>query len=253
MPQPLTYQHTFPNGLTLLLEPMPHVRSAGFSFLVPAGCRHDPPGKAGLAAVLAELITRGAGKRDSRALSEALDRLGLDRSESTGIINMHFSGSLLARNLPAALEVYADILRRPHLPADELEAAQALVMQEIQALEDDPQQKVMIELRKHYYPDPLGRDHRGTIDDVQALTIDDVKAHAARLFHSGGMALAVAGDVQWEPLREQVAQLFGDCEPLARQPESFPPGQPHGGHLAKDLEQTQIALAYPSVPISDAD
>src|SRR5262245_6440006 len=168
MPQPLTYQHTFPNGLTLLLEPMPHVRSAAFGFLVPAGCRHDSPGKAGLSTVLSELITRGAGERDSRALSDALDRLGLDRSESTGIINMHFSGSLLARNLPAALELYADILRRPHLPEDELEAAQALVVQEIQSLEDEPQQKVMVELRKRYYPDPLGRDHRGTIEGVEA-------------------------------------------------------------------------------------
>src|SRR5262245_34894002 len=233
MPQPLTYQHTFPNGLTLLLEPMPHVRSAGFSFLVPAGCRHDPPGKAGLAAVLAELITRGAGKRDSRALSEALDRLGLDRSEGTAIINMHFSGSLLARNLPAALDVYADILRRPHLPEDELEAAQALVAQEIQALEDEPQSKVMVELRKRYYPDPLGRDYRGTVEEVEGLTIDDVRAQHARLFHPGGMALAIAGDVHWEPLRDQVARLFGDWQPRDREPEVFPAGRPQGGHLAK--------------------
>src|SRR5262249_42696653 len=124
---------------------MPHVRSAAFSFLIPAGCRHDPPEKAGLATVLAELMTRGAGQRDSRDLPDALDGLGLDRSESAGIINMHFSGSLLARTLPAALELYADILRRPRLPAEELEAAQALVVQEIQSLEDEPQQKVMVE------------------------------------------------------------------------------------------------------------
>jgi predicted Zn-dependent peptidase len=249
----VTQQHTFPNGLTLLLEPMPHVRSAAFSFLMPAGCRHDPPGKAGLATVLAELITRGAGNRDSRELSDALDRLGLDRSESSGIINMHFSGSLLARNLPEVLEIYADILRRPHLPGEELEAAQALVVQQIQSLEDEPQSKVMVELRRRYYPDPLGRDHRGTIEGVQALTIEDVNAQHAQLFHPRGMALAVAGDVQWDSLREQVARLFGDWQPRERSPEDFPAGSPTGGHLTKDLEQTQIALAYPSVPIRDPD
>jgi predicted Zn-dependent peptidase len=67
------------------------------------------------------------------------------------------------------------------------------------------------------------------------------------------MALSVAGDVQWEPLREQVARLFGDWEPRDRTPENFPSGDPKSDHLTKDLEQTQIALAYPSVPISHPD
>jgi predicted Zn-dependent peptidase len=249
----MIYQHVFPNGLTLLLEPMPHVRSAAFGFLVPAGCRHDPAGKFGLAAVLSDLITRGAGQRDSRQLSNELDRLGLDRSESTGVINMSFAGSLLARHLPAALELYADILRRPRLPEDELPAAQAAAVQQIQSIEDEPQHKVLIELHKRYYPDPLGRDHRGMVDGVEGLTIDDIRRQHGKLFHPRGVVLAVAGDVRWEPLREQAAHLFGDWEPRERAQESFPTGGPRSGHLAKDLEQTQIALAYPSVPMGNPD
>ena len=121
MPQDV-YHHTFPNGLTLLAERMEHVRSAALNFLVPAGCVYDPPEHAGIASVLSDLITRGAGKRDSRALSLALDNLGLDRDESVGAINMRFWGSTLSRNAPAALEIFADIVRRPHLPEEELEA-----------------------------------------------------------------------------------------------------------------------------------
>ena len=75
MPQDVQH-HTFPNGLTLLAERMEHVRSAAFLFLVPAGCVYDPPEHLGLASVLADLITRGAGARDSRALTTALDNLG---------------------------------------------------------------------------------------------------------------------------------------------------------------------------------
>src|ERR1700726_128864 len=81
------FHHTFPNGLTLLAERMEHVRSAALNFLVPSGCVYDPPAHRGVASVLAELITRGAGKRDSRELSLALDNLGLDRDESVG--SMH--------------------------------------------------------------------------------------------------------------------------------------------------------------------
>src|SRR5262245_46561134 len=103
---------------------MEHVRSAALYFLVPAGCAYDPADQPGLGGVLADLITRGAGSRDSHALTMALDNLGLDRSESVGVLHTRFWGTTVARNLPAALEIYADILRRPHLPDDELEPVQ---------------------------------------------------------------------------------------------------------------------------------
>ena len=111
MPQDV-YHHTFDNGLTLLAERMDHVRSASLNFLVPAGCVYDPENEIGLASVLSEMITRGAGDRDSRALSLALDNLGVDRDESVGGLHMHFWGATLARNLPAAL----DLVRRSEGP-----------------------------------------------------------------------------------------------------------------------------------------
>src|SRR6266480_2837128 len=74
------YQQTFPNGLTLLLERMDHVRSAAVNFLVPAGCVYDPPGQLGLVSISSDMITRGAGDRDSRGLTLAMDSLGLDHS-----------------------------------------------------------------------------------------------------------------------------------------------------------------------------
>src|SRR6202171_930446 len=120
---------------------MDHVRSAALNFLVPAGCVYDPPENLGMASVLAEMIVRGAGERNSRELTLALDNLGLDRDESVGSLHMRFWGATLARNLPAALEIYADILRRPHLPEDQIDAVKALALQELQSIEDEPKQK----------------------------------------------------------------------------------------------------------------
>ena len=247
------HQHTLANGLTLLAERMPHVRSAAFSFMVPAGCVYDPPERLGLASVLMELITRGAGNRDSRQVSEALDGLGLDRSESAGAMNVHFSGATLSRNLPAALEVYADIVRRPHLPEDELEPVKALAMQDIQSLEDEPQHRVMVELSKRHYPDPLGRDRRGTAEGVSAIGIDDLRAHHARFFQPKGAILAVAGDIQWGPLRDRIEQLFGDWKPQEPPALKVAASVKGSEHIDKDIDQTQISLAFPSVPIGDPD
>jgi len=240
--------HTFPNGLTMLAERMDHVRSAALNFLVPAGCVYDPPKKIGLASIVAELITRGAGARDSRALSLALDNLGLDRDESVGQFHLRFWGSTLARNLLPALEIYADILRRPHLPAAELEAAQALAFQDLQALADDPRQLVLVELRRRYWPHPLGQDRRGTPQTLAAITPADVRRQFEARFNPHGTILSVAGNIDWKQLKDHVERLFGDWSGNGAKPPPIKDPVGGRGHIKKDTTQTQIAIAYPSVP-----
>jgi predicted Zn-dependent peptidase len=247
------YRHTLSNGLTLLAERMEHVRSAALNFLIPAGCVYDPPNRLGIGAVLTDMMTRGAGQLDSRELTLALDNLGLDRSESVGTLHARFWGATVAVNLPTALERYADILRRPHLPFDELEAVQALALQDLRGLEDEPKAKAMLELRRHHYPVPLSNDHRGTVEGISAITIEDVEAHHDRYFRPKGAILSVAGNIDWEPLREQVEGLFGDWEGGGETHLTLGPQPPRRDHLTKELEQTQIAVAYASVPVVDPD
>ncbi len=248
--------HVFPNGLTLLAERLPHVRSAAFSFMVRAGGAYETPERLGLSGLLTDMITRGAGERDSREFSDALDNLGVDRSESTGVINLHFGGVTLARNLAPALQCYADMLQRPHFPAEELEAVQALALQDIQNLEDEPQSKVMVELRKSYYPDPLGRDQRGTKAGIEGSTIEDVQSHYSKHFRPANTILAIAGDIHWETLLRDVEKHFGQWADQSPTPYPIAPltgRKPKYIHLSKDLDQTQIAMIFPSVPLVHPD
>jgi predicted Zn-dependent peptidase len=247
------YQHTFANGLTLLAERMEHVRSAALNFLIPAGCAYDPPEQLGIASVVADMMTRGAGSRDSRELTLALDNLGLDRSESVGVMHTRFWAATVARNLPAALELYADILCRPHLPKEEIDAVKALALQDLLSLEDEPRSKALVELRKHNYPAPLSNDHRGKAECIEGLTVDAIRRHHQQLFRPRGTILSVAGNIEWEPLREQVGRLFADWNGSADKPLALGPQPQKRAHLAKDLEQTQITVAYASVPIGDPD
>lgn len=252
MPQNVN-QHTFNNGLTLLAERLDHVRSAAVNFLVPAGCSRDPIGREGLASVVAELITRGAGDRDSRELMLAFDNLGIDRSESVGVQHMRFWGSTLATNVPSALELFADVLRRPHFPDEELEAAVDLALQDLRGLEDEPASRLMVELRKRLYPSPLSNDHRGTVAGVQAITLEDVRGYHQRCFRPGGTILSVAGNIEWQPLLDRVGQLLGDWTGPVEPPPSLGPEPTGNGHVAKELEQTHLVVSYKSVPFSDPD
>jgi len=247
------FQHTLNNGMTLVAERMDHVRSAAIYFLTPAGCVYDPPQYAGIGTLLSELITRGAGKRDNRELTLALDNLGLDRSASVGSMHMRLSGATLARNLPAVLEIYADILMRPHLPEDELEPVQMLALQDLQALEDEPRQKVLLELRKRHYPTPLSNDQHGTAEGIKAVTPKHIRDQFGKLVRPNGTILAVAGNIEWEPLKQQVESLFGGWPKSAESSISYGPRPQQCDHITKDTTQTQIGIAYPSVPIGHDD
>jgi predicted Zn-dependent peptidase len=242
------HHHTFANGLTLLAERMEHVRSAAVNFLVPAGCVYDPVDYLGMASVLSDLITRGAGPRDSRELALAQDNLGLDRDESVGSLHNRFWGATLARNLPAALEIYADILRRPHLPETELPAVQALALQDLQSLEDEPRHRVLIELRRRHYPAPLGQDRRGTPEGISHLTGQAIRKHYERMFQPRGLIVSVAGNIEWQPLLDQVGRLFSDWEPGSVPALKLRKPAARKAHLAKDTTQTQIGIAFASVP-----
>lgn len=252
MPQEI-YIHPLPNGLTLLADRMPHVRSVAFSLMLPAGAAHDPVDKLGVATLTMDLLTRGAGERDNRQLSDALDRLGVDRGESAGVMNVQMSGATISRNLIPTLQIYADILRRPHLPESELEAAKSLSIQDIQSTEDEPQRKVMLELRKRYFPEPYSRDSRGTLDGVEAVTIEDIRQHFQTHFQPNAGILSVAGDFDWPTLKGEIERLFGDWRGTPRQPRAIQEVTPVSGHVQKDLDQTQIAIAMPAVPSNNPD
>ena len=114
--------HVFPNGLVLLAQPMHWLQSAAFSFLVPAGCINEPADRQGLATLTCEMTLRGAGPRDSRQFVLDLDNLGVEHHASVSSARVSYGGATLAESLPSALAIFADVLRRPHLPDEELDA-----------------------------------------------------------------------------------------------------------------------------------
>lgn len=245
--------HTFPNGLVLVAEPMAWVESAAFTLMVPAGCVDDPPDRSGLTSFTCEMTLRGAGSRDSRRLVEDLDNLGVERSESVSDAHTSYCGATLAANLPTALAVFADVVRRPHLPADQLEAGRQGMLQELRAVEDEPSQKVMIELKRRHYPRPWGRPSQGELAALSAITIDEIRSQFAERYRPNGAILGVAGRFEWPRLREAVAELLGGWEPGERPEIVEQPRARRHEHLPFDSNQTQIGISYQSVPYRDPE
>jgi predicted Zn-dependent peptidase len=169
-------------------------------------------------------------------------------SESAQVVHTSVAGATLGRNVIPALEIYAEILRRPHLDEAHLEPIQALALQGLQSLEDDPGSKVLYELRKRHFPDPWGRLAAGTPAGVAAATAEGLRAFHAAHYRPSGAILAVAGAVDWPALQEAVERLFGGWRGVSEPAAQSGHSGPHRDHLLKETQQTQIALAYPTVP-----
>ncbi len=242
------HSHIFDNGLTLLGQPMMALQSAAFTFLVPSGCVYDPADLSGLASFTCEMALRGAGSRDSRQLILDLDNLGVERSESVADSHTSYSGATLSDNLVPALAVYADVLRRPHLPPDQMEASRAVMFQELRAVEDEPSHKVMLELRRRHYPKPWGRPSQGEEPAVESTTVDHVRGFFQRHYRPNGTILGVAGRFDWDTIRRAVEGLLGNWQPQAVPEIVEQPARTPYAHLPHAANQTQIGISYPSVP-----
>ena len=247
------YQETFGNGLTLLAERMPSVRSAAFALLVPAGAAYEPADRAGSAGMLAEWAMRGAGGLDSRALLSELDGLGISHAMGAQVAHASASGVAIGRNLIPALEIFADVVRRPRFDDREIEPIRALALQSLLSIEDDPGSKTIYELRRRHYPDPWGRPAPGTAEGLEATTAEDLRKLHRDTYRPNGAILAVAGAIDWEALRDAVDRLYGDWEPGPDSKLRIVPTGPRRDSIAKETQQTQIALAYPAPAVADPD
>jgi predicted Zn-dependent peptidase len=229
------------------------LKSAAFSFFVPAGCVHDPADRGGLSGFTCEMSLRGAGSRDSRQFILDLDNLGVERSESVSNAHTSYGGATLAENLPEALSIYADVLQNAHLPDDQLEAGRLGMLQELHAVEDEPAQKVMLELRRRHYPLPWGRPPQGEEKALEATTAKDIREHYGQHYQPKGAILGVAGRVEWESLKDLVGRLLGDWKPKPTESIEEQPAACHYKHIPYESNQTQIGIAYTSVPYRHPD
>ena len=241
------------NGLQVIVERMPAVQSAAFTLLVPAGSSNDRPQQNGTASILTEMICRGAGDRDTRALSSALDNLGAQRSEGAGVVHMSFSGATIADKLADVLNIYGDIILRPQLPECEFDAARASVAQTLTAMEDEPRQKMLLELRKRCYDAPYGLPTDGSLADLERIDHATVQSHYENCFRPDGAILGVAGNVDANVVMDTVESVFGNWSDKPATEIVCTARTGGKEHITHESTQTHIGISYDSVPYRHED
>lgn len=253
MTEPRIASTQLDNGLTVIVETMPTVRSAAFSLLTPAGVIYEPESSNGVATLAAEWLFRGTEQKTSRELSAAFDQLGVQRDEAVGPSQLTINGACLASRLADVLPLYGEVLASPRLPEDEFPAIVAGLEQSLLAIEDDPRERVMIELKRHFYPSPWGRPTDGTLADLAELTPAAVRSHCSRHVRPDQAILGIAGPLELAEILPIVRKSFANWLPGTAQPITVVPGDRRSAHLDYDSQQTQIGVAFPAVPYGHTD
>ncbi|MCR9293833.1 MAG: insulinase family protein [bacterium] len=237
-------QRQFDNGLVLLGEHMPWLRSSAFTFLVPAGTCYEHNDLDVLAGLTSEMVQRGCGELDSRSFWERLDALGVERSSSITTSHSGFSCAMPSSVLTQVLSLYADLVQRPHLPESQLNDARQLCLQDLRALDDEPSHRCFSELKRFRYPLPYGRISQGTKQGLVGIDSDAVRAFFQQNYRPKGSILAVAGRFDWEQLCATVEQVLGGWQ--GNEAPMLPALSPIYGsrHVDHSSSQTHLALAY---------
>lgn len=245
------HRHCLANGLWLLAEPVEGAASLAMSLLTPAGVAYEPTGGLGSAALLAEMVCRGAGELDARAHSEALDQLGVQRGTAAETRYLHLGATMIGQMAAQALPLLLDMIRRPRLEAAQLEPSRELAVSAIDSLEDEPEERTFVRLRGRHIPAPFGRSLLGEREDLLKIDAEMLRQFWRRTAVPTGSVLAFAGRFDWSALKEQVEALLGDWsgQPLTA---DMPTPPPRGYlHDPADSQQVHIGLAYDAPPEVD--
>ncbi|TCR61066.1 putative Zn-dependent peptidase [Bosea sp. BK604] len=243
-----------PSGLRIVSQHMDHAATVSLGIWIGAGARDELPHEHGLAHLLEHMAFKGTARRSARQIAEEIESAGGDLNAATSVEYTCYTARVLGQDLPLAVDILSDILTAPSLTDEELAREKGVILQEIGAVQDTPDDLVYDRFLQAAFPDqPLGRPILGTAKTVKSFTPAAIRAYLARNYHAGNMVLAASGAVDHDQL---VALAQERLASLPAIPQSVPEresGHYRGGEarIEGDEEQVHLVLGFPGLPFRD--
>ncbi len=202
---------TLPNGLRVLTEPMPSLRSIALGCWVDTGTRDELPNEQGASHFLEHLLFKGSEKLSARQVSEIFDAIGAESNAFTSKESTCYWVRLLDQDLATGFDVLAEMIQRPAFRQNEIDAERQVVIEEINMNDDDPDDVSFENFSTAVFVDhPLEAPVLGTRESIRGMSRDDILGYWKRRYGAGSMVVAAAGSVDHQGLVDMVAERFGD-------------------------------------------
>ena len=241
-----------PNGITILTEHMPGLRSVTAGIWVRRGSRHEAPELNGICHFIEHAVFKGTKRRTARDIAIESDRLGGNLDAFTTHEMTGFALKVADRSLPQAFDLLADLLAHPRFDQNDLDREQKVILEEMKMVEDTPDELLGELFNAAYFPGhSLGRPIEGTAETIASFDHNTISAFHAREFSAPNLVVAAAGNVEHERLVEMVESSFANpaTETERGRPDAVEhspmPAAPILIEQKKELEQAHLVIAAP--------
>lgn len=244
---------TLPNGLRVITESMPSLRSVALGCWVDTGTRDENDNEAGVSHFLEHLLFKGSEKLSAREVNETMDAIGAESNAFTSKETTCFWARLLDQDLPVGLDVLSEIIQQPAFRPNEIDSERQVVVEEINMNEDDPTDVVFENFSTAVFSGhALERPVLGTRESIRAMSRDEIHAYWKRRYGAGSLVIAAAGSVDHDSFLELVSERFGDWDGEGvdhEKSQALIEPRVHVTH--RDTEQAHLVLGGPGLDRTD--
>ncbi len=241
------------NGLTILTEKMPDVRSVSLTFWLKRGSRHEPSNLNGISHFIEHAVFKGTEKRSALEIAVEIDRLGGNLDAFTSHETTGFAVKVVDRQLPQAFDLLADMLVNARFDERELKREQRVIIEEMKMVEDTPEELLGEIFQKNFFPDhSLGLPIEGTRKTVRQFDRKITQEFHAQVFQPKNLIVAAAGNVEHAAIEKLVRKFFTvesfNHKTSGFEPETLNPPKCAAPIIVKKkrgLEQAHLIIAAP--------
>jgi predicted Zn-dependent peptidase len=229
--------------MTVLTDDMPHLESASLGIWVKAGSRSETEAEHGISHMLEHMAFKGTKTRDALEIASTIENVGGDLNAATSVEHTGYFARVLKEDVALSADILSDILQNSQFEQHELDREQQVIVQEIGAARDNPDDHVFDLFQQAAYPDQaIGRTILGTVESVNSFGPDSIRAYMERNYVGDHMVLCAAGNVDHDALVDIANNRFHDLKPTGAPPPDKAAYVGGEQRLVSEHEQAHIVL-----------
>ena len=245
---------TFPNGISVLTEEMPHVRSVSVGVWVDAGSRHEDAVESGISHFVEHMVFKGTTSRSAEDIACEVDSMGGNLDAFTTKEGVAFAIKVMDEHLPRAFDIVSDMVRNPTFQPADIEKEKGVILEELKMDEDNPEYLLHEIFSGSFWKGhPLGRPIIGTRETIDSFGQYQVRRFFEHTYNPRNFLVTAAGNLRHDALAALVEEKFGAMS-NGRERGAVVSPEPNSEliwHDKPSLEQVHLALAVPAIPIAD--
>lgn len=244
-----------PNGVRVLLEPIPAVRSAAVGLWCRTGSADELGDEAGITHLIEHMLFKGTEKRTAKEIAATIEGRGGSLNAFTDKENTCYHARVLAEEVPTAVDVLTDMIRHATIDPEELEREEGVVIEEIKRSLDEPEDHVHdLHIQARWEGHRLGLPIIGTPESVSSFRREALKGYIGRRYTGGNVALVISGNVDEDRAMELAEMTLGDLPPGSeRTPHEPPVSRTPRREIADDVEQVHFVIGADAPGAYDDD